>query len=134
MKTNYEEQKQEAITRLQSLKLHPNVLREFKEGMVNQSESIGILFWVDEKIKATIDEFEKEHNAIVYHVIFTPTQIGKLYSFFYVSNSKDEWEDDRKELKDGYPIVYVYNMDDDYCSEFGSIGFRAANGGLVRTD
>lgn len=133
-KANATEQKQEAIARLQSLYLHSNVLKDFEEGVINVSENpYGFLYWTDEEIDQAITKFEEEFTAIVYHVNFFNSNFGKLYSFFYVSQHKEEWEMDRKDLKEGYPIVYVYNKDDEYCSELGSIGIKVVNGGVVRT-
>ena len=126
-------QKQEALERMKMLKLHGNIIKEFdKEGIVNLSESGGFLYWLDSNQQAIVDEFETEHDALVYHVIHDCTEFGELYSLLYVSKYEEEWEDDRNDLKDGYALVYVKNMDDDFCSEFGSIGVKPQFGGLVR--
>ena len=127
-------QKQEAIDRMKMLKLSENIIREFeKEGIVNLSKNGGCLYWLDSDQQAIVDEFETEYDALVYHVIHTYTQFGKLYSLLYVSKYEDEWEYDRDDLQQGYPIVYVKNASDDTCSEFGSIGVRPQFGGVVRT-
>ena len=126
-------QKQEALERMKMLNLHGNIIKEFdKEGIVNLSENGGFLYWLDSDQQAIVDEFEAEHDALVYHVIHDCTEIGELYSLLYVSKYEEEWEDDRNDLKDGYALVYVKNMDDDFCSEFGSIGVKPQYGGLVR--
>lgn len=39
---------------------------------------------------------------------------------------------DREDIKDGYVFIYCKNLDDDICSEFGSICYKSVNGGLVR--
>ena len=73
-------QKQEAIARMKLLKLHENVIREFeKEGIVNLSENGGFLYWLNGDQQATVDDFEKEHGALVYHVIRNFTEFGELY-------------------------------------------------------
>ena len=126
-------QKQEALERMKMLKLHGNIIKEFdKEGIVNLSENGGFLYWLDSDQQAIVDEFEAEHDALVYHVIHDCTEFGELYSLLYVSKYEEEWEDDRSDLKDGYALVYVKNVDDDFCSEFGSIGVKPQFGGLVR--
>jgi hypothetical protein len=133
-KANASEQYNEAVVRLQSLNLHPNVLKDFEEGVINVSENpYGFLYWAKEDIIQAIKEFEEEYTSIVYHVSYTNTEFGELYAFFYVSQHKEEWEMDREDLKEGCPIVYVYNKDDEFCSELGSIGFKVVNGGVVRT-
>ena len=128
-----QEQKQEAIERMKMLKLYPNVIKEFeKENIVNLSENGGILYWLDKEKKKMVDDFEIEHDALVYHIIHSFTEIGELYSLFYVSKHKNEWETDREDLKDGYAFVYTKNVNDDWCSEFGSICIKSQLGGLVR--
>jgi len=132
--TMKEQQRQEAIERLKLLKLYPNVLKDFeKESLVNVSEHGGILFWVNDEQKQMIEEFEQKHNALVYHVIHNYTSIGEMYSLLYVSKYKTEWKRDKKELQEGYPCVYVKNVDDDWSSEFGTIGIKEQFGGLIRT-
>lgn len=127
-------QKQEALERMKLLKLHNNVVKEFdKEGIVNLSENGGFLFWLDSDQQAIVDEFEAEHDALVYHVIRSFTEFGELYSLLYVSKYEEEWEDDRNDIKNGIALVYVKNMDEDLFSEFGSIGIKPQFGGLVRT-
>lgn len=129
-----QEQKIEAIKRMKLIKLHENPIREFKaEGRLNLSENGGILYWLDEKQQECVKEFETKYNALVYHVIHDFTEFGELLSFLYVSDSEDEWEYDRDDLKQGYAYAYVKNLDDDVCSEFGSIGIKPQFGGLVRT-
>ena len=133
-KATTEEQKQEAIERLKMLKLHSNVLKDFEEGVINVSENpYGFIYWAKEDIQKAIQEFEQKYNALVYHINFTSTEFGELYSFFYISQYKEEWETDKEDLQTGYPIVYVYNKDDEFCSELGSIGFKVINGGVIRT-
>lgn len=127
-------QKQEAIERMKTLKLYPNIIKEFeKENIVNLSENGGILYWLDSDQQAIVDSFESEHDALVYHVIHSFTEFGELYSLLYVSKYYKEWETDREDLKDGYALVYVKNVDDDCCSEFGTICIKPQFGGLVRT-
>ena len=131
---NKEIQKQEAITRMKMLNLYPNVIEEFeKENVINLSESGGILYWLDDEQRAMVKDFETKHDAVVYHVIHDYTEFGELYSLLYVSKYKSEWKDDRNDLKYGCACAYVKNMDEDWCSEFGSIGIKPQFGGLVRT-
>ena len=127
-------QKQEALERMRMLKFHGNIIKEFdKEGIVNLSENGGFLQWLDSDQQAIVDEFETEHDALVYHVIHNHTEFGELYSLLYVSKYEEEWENDRSDLKDGYTLAYVKNVDYEFCSEFGSIGIKPQFGGLIRT-
>lgn len=128
------EQVAEAIERMKLLKLHENAIKEFKsQRKVNFSKGIGILYWVEDEYEKFVREFELKHNAVVYHCIYSLTDFGEMLAMLYVSNSPEEWESDRLDIKDGIVFAYVKNISDDYCSEFGSIGIRPSIGGLIRT-
>jgi hypothetical protein len=127
-------QKQEAIHRMKMLNLHGNVLREFEqEDRLNMSEYGGFLYWLNSDQQAIVDEFEAAWNALVYHVIHSYTSIGEMLTLLYVSNYPEEWEYDRLDLAEGYPLAYVKNLDDPYLSEIGSVGIECRIGGLIRT-
>src|SRR5574344_1968045 len=97
---NKEIQKEEAIKRMKTLKLHENVVREFtEEDKLNLSEGYGALYWLDDKQQAYVDAFEQKYNALVYHVLHNMTEFGELLAFLYVSNEKEEWQYDRDDLK-----------------------------------
>ena len=140
-----ENQKQEAIKRLKILEevyqLHPNVLKEFKQdGTVYYSEQVnsmyrGILYWLRNKPKyvQAVKNVEEKYNIFVYHCILHYTEFGECLTMLYVSSTPEEWERDKNELKTGYIVAYVYNLDEIY-SEFGSIEIAGANGGIVRVN
>ena len=116
------------------LNLHGNVLREFEqEDRLNMSEYGGFLYWLNSDQQAIVDEFEAEWDALVYHVIHSYTSIGEMLTLLYVSNYPEEWEYDRLDLAEGYPLAYVKNLDDPYLSEIGSVGIECRIGGLIRT-
>lgn len=123
----------EAIARMKKLDLHPNTIKDLKNGTVNVSRQHGALFWADENEQKIIAKFENEHNALVYHVIYTPTEFGELFSMLFVSQYDEEWELDNEDIDSGYPIAMVVNLTDEWCSDMGSIGVRKSFGGLVRT-
>ena len=127
-------QRTEALKRMELLKLHENVIDDFKEiNLLNQSEHGGILYWVEGEMEKKIREWEEKTGNLVYHVIHDYTEFGELLSLLYVSAYEDEWEMERADLVDGYPLAYVMNLTDDWCSEYGSIGIRPQWGGVVRT-
>ncbi len=131
---NKELQKEEAIERMKTLKLHENVVREFtEEGKLNLSEGYGALYWLDDKQQAYVNAFEQKYKALVYHVLHNLTEFGELLAFLYVSNEKEEWQYDRDDLKDGYACAFVENLDEPSFSEFGSIGVKPQFGGVIRT-
>ena len=128
-----ERQKLEAVERMKLLKLHPNAIREFvEENKLNKSEGRGILFWLEDSELEFVKQFEQEHDAVVYHLIKSYTSIGTMLTAFFVSRHMEEWELDRADMEDDIQLCYVKNLDYDWCSEFGSVGFRRINGGLMR--
>ena len=69
-------QKKEAIERMQLLKLHPNVIEEFKkDNIVNLSEG-AMLYWLNSYQQEIVEEFQSKYNAVVYHVIHNFTHFG----------------------------------------------------------
>ena len=134
MEVTKEMMKAEAIKRMNMLRLHRNAIEEFEtEDKLNLSLG-GFLYWLNDSQKEMIASFEERNNCMAYHCIESNTEFGKLLSVLYVSNHPEEWSFDIEDLKEGYPIAYVFNLDDDCLSEFGSIGVVNRFGGLVRTE
>jgi len=139
VKTPYvsiEEKKVEAIRRMKLINLMPEIIEQFKENdMVHYSEHMGILYWLSNKPKwvEKVKELEEQYRILVYHAELSYLEFGTCLTLFYVSDYKDEWERDRQDLIEMNPIVYVWNIDNERCSEFGSITFKSLNGGVKRT-
>lgn len=135
MKATKEQMKQEALDRMKLLKLHPNVIKEFKEeDKLNYSMGIhGILYWATDEIGEVVQKFENQTGYLVYHVIHNNTEIGRMLTLLYVSTEMEEWNADKQDLREGCPLAYVENLTYPDCSEFGSVGVKSLNGGVVRT-
>lgn len=152
---NVELKKEEAIKRLEILKTkglkYLPAIKCFKDGkdiglFENQGSFMKSVYYQiklntgDEDffddLYLKIQEFERKYNSIVYLVLVSHTSFGTLCDFFYVSDHQEEWENDKKDLKDGYPFVYVYNMDEEDYSEFGGIVYAADPicGGIYRIE
>lgn len=134
MKVSREAKKAEAIKRMKVLDIFDETRRQFENAdIVSCSEPpIGANYWLDDEQKKIIEDFEEEYNALVYFVVRSYTQFGKLDSFLYVSDYEEEWEMDNEDLADGYVYAYVYNYDMPLFSEIGSIAVEPRFGGLVR--
>lgn len=62
-----EEARMEAVKRLEVLKVHENVLREFKEEeKLNRSERLGILYWLNDEEQAMVKKFDEKNEAVVF--------------------------------------------------------------------
>ena len=134
-------QKQEALKRMRMLQIMPQVIKDFeKNDRVYYSERLNSMFpatlyWLDnhKEYVDLVNEFEKEHNALVYHAQLTHTNFGDLLSLFYVSKDEEYWSLDRKDIINGQIYSRVLNIQDDFLSDFGTIGIKSAMGGVVRT-
>lgn len=134
MKATKEQMKQEALARMKLLKLYSVLLEDFEDGKISYSEGeFGRLYRVKRKVEEVIQKFENRTGYLVYHVINNDTSIGHMLTLLYVSTEMDEWAADKQDLQEGCPLAYVENMTYPDCSEFGSVGVRPANGGVVRT-
>ena len=128
------EQKKEALARMKMLGLHENVIKEFeKDSILNVSEVNGFLYWVgNEDEKKWLDEWQKETGNLVYHLIRTNTEFGKILNILYISQYEEEWESEKEEIKEDVLFSYVKNLDVEEFSEYGRIGITKATGGLIR--
>lgn len=136
MKASREEKKIEALARMKLWGIYPPTIRQFKnEDLISESvPPVGACFWISGEQLARVRDFEKQHNALVYHVVHSYTNIGELESYLYVSDYPEEWRQDRKDIGYGQQLVYVLNHTMPDCSEFGSIGVkRSPAAGLIRT-
>ena len=122
----------QALERMKLLKLSKQCIDAFKDGNVWESEGYGALYECNDKENEIIKQFEKEYEGLVYHMIHAKYEFGECYTMLYVSKHEDEWSDDIQDIKDGYALAYVKNVDDDTFSEFGSVAIKSQFGGLVR--
>lgn len=139
MNVSREIKKVEAIKRMKELRLFAPCIKAFKNrDEVQLSEQTGGLyeFSSNKELTARVQKFEKENNALVYHVIHTPMRLDgeamDMYNFLYVSDYQEEYEVDNADIREGYVFAYVWNKTIDYFSEFGSIAVKGMFGGLVR--
>lgn len=125
--------KKEALNRMRKLNLISDCINALKkDDTVWSSQVMGTLYELSKEQQKWVDIFEKEYGGLVYHVIITPTEFGMCFNMLYVSKHMDEWNMDNNDLDILCPCVYVKNLDDEFCSEFGSIQIRPINGGLIR--
>ncbi|MBQ4443758.1 MAG: hypothetical protein II896_03735 [Clostridia bacterium] len=73
--------------------------------------------------------------ALVFAVTHEYAEFGECYSFLYIPDEKDEWDDIimfYNTPNTYYAFAYVWNKDYVYDSEFGSILVKTRYGGLKR--
>ena len=136
MNVSIEEKKAEAIKRMKAWGIFGPAIQQFnKQGYVSVSEPpVGAWYWLNDEEKARVESFEQEHNALVYAVVRSFTEIGILDSYLYVSDYTEEWPMDWEDLREGQQCCYVYNQQDPIFSEFGSVGIKLTMAaGLKRT-
>lgn len=126
MNISLEAKKAEAIERMKSWGIFPETIRQFEEeGKISESTPPwGVCYWLDEEQLARVRQFEKDYDALVYHVVHSYTEFGELENYLYVSDHEEEWPMDRESLAQHEQCVYVHNKDAEFCSEFGTIGLE----------
>ena len=130
------DKKIEAVKRMKALAIFPPTIRKYeKDNYLSQSEPpVGACYWVEGEQLERVRQFEKKHNALVYHIIHEWTNIGELENYLYVSDYEEGWPMDNEDIKEGRVLAYVVNKDMPDCSEFGSIGVALTPAaGLKRT-
>lgn len=129
-----EEMIQEAIKRMKLLKLHQNVIKEFKEEQrLNKSDlNKGILYWLNEEEQEMIEKLEKKYKFMTYHIIHSYSNLGETYEILFIKDNKEEWKAEMEDLKNGYAMARVEVINCPINSEFGYIGVKSINGGVVR--
>ena len=103
MNVSIEKKREEAIKRMQMLGIFRETIRQFKdEDCVSISEPPhGAFYWAQGEDLKRIKQFEKEHNALVFVVIRSYTNAGKIDSMLFVSDNPEEWWMERTNLMFG---------------------------------
>ena len=128
-------QKVKAIELMNQMGIYKPYINGFeKDDQVCFFEQFGG-FWVyqEPEIEAKMKKLEKEYDCRVYAITHEFTQFGECYSFLIVTAYEEEW--DRSvvsEKNNHYAFAYVWNKDDDWCSEFGTIVVKSYGGGIKR--
>ena len=130
-----QQQKAKAIEIMKQMDIYKPYIEGFKnEDKVCFFEQFGG-FWVyqEPEVEAKMKELEKEYGCTVYAITHEFTHFGECYSFLLVSKYKEEWDMlVTSEKNNHYAFAYVWNKDDDYCSEFGTVVVKSFGGGIKR--
>lgn len=135
MNTTKEQRKEVALKALKQLDIYTPYIKGFKENnQVCFFENFGG-YWVDQEpeIEAKMKEVEEKYNCTVYAITHEYTDFGECYDFLIVCDYPEEWNDIVcSEGKIHYVFAYVWNKDDEWCSELGTIGVQSFGGGIRR--
>lgn len=135
MNVSIEEKKAEAISRMKMFGIYGKAIDEFRRDLtVNRSEPpFGALYWVEGDDIANLHAWELQHHALVYHVVRSYTEFGAFDAYLFVGDYREEWDNDREDIKAGHALAYVVNRDVPDWSEFGYVGVKVTGAaGLVR--
>ena len=135
MNITIEQKKQKALELMKKLDIYKPYIKGFeKDNEVCFFEGFGGFWaWQEPELMEKIKEFEEDHNCLVYAVTHEYTEFGECYSFLLVTDYKSEWKTLMwSEGNKHSAFAYVWNKDDDWCSEFGSVMVRSFGGGIKR--
>ena len=135
MNTTLQERKEQAIKCLKELDIYKPYIKGFKQD--NQvcyfEHFAGYWAWQEPELIQKIKEIEEKHNCTVYAITHEFTEFGECYSFLIVTDYKEEWDYSLEKIKNEfYAFAYVWNKDDEYSSEFGTIAITNFGGGIER--
>lgn len=130
---------EEALSRMETLRLKEDIINDFKNGELWQSGHNGEIYHLSDDQELRIAQFEEEYNCSVYHVIHDNYVMSDgthmdMENYLYVSDSPSEWKLDCENLKRGFTYCYVHNNTYPDFSGIGEIGIAPRDGGLIRND
>lgn len=127
--------KEKAIQLLKEMDIYKPYIKGFENsGRVCFFENYGG-FWIDQEpeLYAKMKEIEKKFSCLVYAVTHEFTPFGECYSFLIVTYYRSEWKTLMyTEGSKHTAFAYVWNKDDDWSSEFGSVMVQSFGGGIRR--
>lgn len=132
----YEIKKQQAIKQMKQIGILDDYIQEFeKSNMICYFEEFGG-YWAFQRpeVLEKAKSLEEKYNCVVYAITHEFTSFGECYSFLIVTDYKHEWKYNLSQQSNNrfYAFAYVWNKDDDFCSEFGTIEIQAFGGGIRR--
>lgn len=130
-------QKEKAIECMKKLNIYKPYIKKFeKDGTVTLFEGFGGYYINEEQeseVLNKIKEFEAETGSLVYAVTHEKFEFGECYSFLCVSKYEEDWDYSvETTLQGSYVWSYVWNKNNDICSEYGTIGVISFGGGIQR--
>ncbi len=135
MNVTIEKKKEKAVDILKTMNIFKPYIDGFKENdqVCFYENYAGFWVYQEPEIEKKMREIEQKYNCKVYAITHEYTNFGELYDFLFVSDYPDEWEYLIYSQGNMHTILaYVWNIDDDCCSELGSITVKSFGGGIKR--
>lgn len=123
--------REEALWRMEKLKIHPIVIEEYKNGNLGVSDGDRVKK-VPENIQKMIDEWEERFNNKVYHVIHGFLGWYEIYDCLSISPYEEDWDYEREIMDTNWVMAHGFNLTCPKYSESGSILVKSENGILKR--
>ena len=131
-------QKEIAIQCLKKLDIYRPYIRKFeKEDMPTFFERCAGFYLFNEPVlQAKVKEIQEDFGVLVYALTHEWFEFGECWAMLCVHESDESTVEDyvRESSKPNifYAHAYVWNQDNDFCSEFGDILVQSCGGGLRR--
>lgn len=135
MNIEREIKKQKAIENLKKLDIYKPYIKGFKnEDNICYFENYGGYWaWQEPELIEKVKELEEKYNCLVYAITHEYTEIGEMYSFLIITDYEEELDTLLEKYGNQYyAFAYVWNKDDDDCSEFGTVALSSFGGGIRR--
>lgn len=121
----------EALQRMISMRMKPEIIRNFSSGKLMKTDLNGTLQSVTEDEQKRISDWEEKTDCMVYYVIEEIFHEFHLLHFLHVSWKKENWEIDKKDIANREIMVCIQNLDDQKLSTYGYIPIQYG-AGIVR--
>lgn len=131
-----EEMKAEAIERMKAVIDYTDIIDFFEEeGLPQVYEApFGASYALEEEEIENVRKLEKARNILVWGVIRCNMQFNRqeviVDCMLHVSQNKDDWEQERTDLFNGYPFVYT-SMKEFPVTDQGHINIYKSEGGTL---
>ena len=123
--------KNEAIKRMRKLRLSPYVISMYSKGLLCKSFE-DKLFELNSQERDAVEDYERDNNVYVYHVMQVNTNFGMIYMYLYVPTDDDTWEEENDDIDNGLVLCYANNISNPSLSQNGDISFKTVFGALRR--
>lgn len=135
MNTTKEQRKEFAIKILKQLDIYEPYIQGFQndDNVCFFERYSGFWVYQEPEVEAKMKEIEKKYNCTVYAITHEFTEFGECYSFLIITDDPEEWDEViYSSGKQHTVFAYVWNKDDEWCSELGDITVQSFGGGIRR--